>query len=185
LEEELAEIAVKTVDRKENDPREVREGQNEPLGFAELYDQNFDRIYAFIARRAGSRDHAQDLTAEVFHQALASISTFRWQEAPFSSWLYGIAAHVLAAHWQKLGRNPAQLEEDWDEGGSEEIERRAILAELVESLMPDQRMVIIRRFIEQRSIREVASELGRSEGAIKQLQLRALENLREKMGRKI
>jgi RNA polymerase sigma-70 factor (ECF subfamily) len=51
--------------------------------------------------------------------------------------------------------------------------------------MPDQRMVIVRRFIEQRSIREVATELGRSEGAIKQLQLRALENLREKMGRKI
>jgi RNA polymerase sigma-70 factor, ECF subfamily len=46
-------------------------------------------------------------------------------------------------------------------------------------------MVIVRRFIEQRSIREVATELGRSEGAIKQLQLRALENLREKMGRKI
>jgi RNA polymerase sigma-70 factor (ECF subfamily) len=51
--------------------------------------------------------------------------------------------------------------------------------------MPDQQMVIVRRFIEQRSIREVAAELGRSEGAIKQLQLRALENLREKMGRKI
>ncbi len=51
--------------------------------------------------------------------------------------------------------------------------------------MPDQRMVIVRRFIEQRSIREVATELGRSEGAVKQLQLRALENLREKMGRKI
>jgi RNA polymerase sigma-70 factor (ECF subfamily) len=77
------------------------------------------------------------------------------------------------------------LEEDWDEGGPEEIERKAILAELVESLMPEQRMVIIRRFIEQRSIREVATELGRSEGAIKQLQLRAIENLREKMGRKI
>lgn len=176
---------MKTVEREDDDRLQVSAEQNEPLGFAELYDQNFDRIYAFIARRVGSRDHAQDLTAEVFHQALASIATFRWQEAPFSSWLYGIAANVLAAHWQKLGRNPAQLEEDWDEGGSEEIERRAILTELVESLMPDQRMVIVRRFMEQRSIREVAIELGRSEGAIKQLQLRALENLREKMGRKI
>ena len=176
---------MKTVQRKEDDRPQVRAGQNGPLGFAELYEQNFDRIYAFIARRAGSRDHAQDLTAEVFHQALASIGNFRWQDAPFISWLYGIAANVLAAHWQRLGRNPAQLEEDRDEGGSEEIERREILAELVESLMPDQRMVIIRRFIEQRSIRDVAIELGRSEGAIKQLQLRALENLREKIGSKI
>lgn len=175
---------MKTVER-ENDDRLLIKAQNEPVRFAELYEQNFHRVYAFIARRVGSRDHAQDLTAEVFHRALASIGSFHWQGAPFISWLYGIAANVLAAHWQKLGRNPAQLEEDWDEGGSEEIERRAILAELVESLLPDQRMVIERRFIEQRSIREVATELGRSEGAIKQLQLRALENLREKMGRKI
>jgi RNA polymerase sigma-70 factor (ECF subfamily) len=57
-----------------------------------------------------------------------------------------------------------------------------MLAEMVQALLPDQRMVIVRRFIEQRSIQEIAQELGRSEGAIKQLQLRALENLREKMG---
>ena len=176
---------MKTVEREDDDRVRINIAQTKPLDFAELYERNFDRIYAFIARRVGSRDQAQDLTAEVFHQALASIGSFRWQGAPFISWLYGIAANVLAAHWQRLGRNPAQLEEEWDEGGSEQIERKAILAELVESLMPDQRTVIVRRFIEQRSIREVAAELRRSEGAIKQLQLRALENLREKIGRKI
>jgi RNA polymerase sigma-70 factor, ECF subfamily len=176
---------VKTVEREDDDRVQIRIAQSESVGFAHLYEQNFDRVYAFIARRVGSRDQAQDVAAEVFHQALASIGSFRWQGAPFISWLYGIAANVLAAHWHKLGRNPAQLEEDWDQGGSEEIERKAILGELVESLIPDQRTVIVRRFIEQRSIREVATELGRSEGAIKQLQLRALENLREKMGRKI
>ena len=176
---------MKTVEREDDDRVRINIAQTKPLDFAELYERNFDRIYAFIARRVGSRDQAQDLTAEVFHQALASIGSFRWQGAPFISWLYGIAANVLAAHWQRLGRNPAQLEEEWDEGGSEQIERKAILAELVESLMPDQRTVIVRRFIEQRSIREVAAELSRSEGAIKQLQLRALENLREKIGRKI
>lgn len=176
---------MKTVEREDDDRVRINIAQTKPLDFAELYERNFDRIYAFIARRVGSRDQAQDLTAEVFHQTLASIGSFRWQGAPFISWLYGIAANVLAAHWQRLGRNPAQLEEEWDEGGSEQIERKAILAELVESLMPDQRTVIFRRFIEQRSIREVAAELRRSEGAIKQLQLRALENLREKIGRKI
>jgi RNA polymerase sigma-70 factor (ECF subfamily) len=176
---------VKTVEREDDDRLQIKAAQNEPVRFADLYEQNFHRVYAFIARRVESRDQAQDLTAEVFHQALASIGTFRWQGSPFISWLYGIAANVLAAHWQKFGRNPAQLAEDWDQGGSEEIERKAILAELVDSLLPDQRIVIVRRFIEQRSVREVATELGRSEGAVKQLQLRALENLREKMGRKI
>jgi RNA polymerase sigma-70 factor (ECF subfamily) len=57
-----------------------------------------------------------------------------------------------------------------------------MLAQIVESLLPDQKHVIVRRFIDQKSIREIAQELGRSEGAIKQLQLRALENLRERLG---
>jgi RNA polymerase sigma-70 factor (ECF subfamily) len=174
------------LDHVNNDERLLVEAaQQEPLRFADLYEQNFNRVYAFIARRVASREEAQDLTSEVFHQALASLQKFRWQGAPFIAWLYGIGAHVLSAHWQKLGRNPAQLDEDWDLGGTEEIERRAILAELVESLLPEQRAVIVKRFIEQRSIREIALELGRSEGAVKQLQMRALENLRAKLGRAI
>jgi RNA polymerase sigma-70 factor, ECF subfamily len=180
-----AENAVKALERADDDRLLIRAAQDNRLRFAELYERNFDRVYAFIARRVSSREEAQDLTGEVFHQALASIENFKWQGAPFIAWLYGIAANVLSAHWQKLGRSPTQLDEDWDQGGSDEIERRAILAELVESLLPDQRTVIVRRFIEQRSIREIAEELGRSEGAIKQLQLRALENLRAKMGRRI
>jgi RNA polymerase sigma-70 factor (ECF subfamily) len=177
-------VQVKTLERADDDRLLIEAAQYDRLRFADLYEQNFSRVYAFIARRVTTREEAQDLTAEVFQQALASIKNFRWQGAPFIAWLYGIAANVLSAHWQKLGRNPAQLDEDWDQGGSDEIERRAILAELVDSLLPDQRTVIVRRFIEQRSIREIAHELGRSEGAIKQLQLRALENLREKMGRR-
>jgi RNA polymerase sigma-70 factor, ECF subfamily len=174
---------VKTLENADND-RVLINTENNRLRFAELYEQNFDRVYAFIARRVSAREEAQDLTAEVFHQALASIENFKWQGAPFIAWLYGIAANVLSAHWRKVGRTPAQLDENWDQGGSDEIERRAILMELVESLLPDQRTVVVRRFIEQRSIREIAQELGRSEGAIKQLQLRALENLREKIGRR-
>jgi RNA polymerase sigma-70 factor, ECF subfamily len=176
---------VKALEREPDDRMLIEAAQHNRSHFAELYEQNFDRVYAFIARRPTNREEAQDLTAEVFHQALASLQSFTWQGAPFIAWLYGIAANVLAAHWHKMGRNPEQLAEDWERGGSDEIERRAMLAELVESLLPDQRTVIVRRFIEQRSIREVAQELGRSEGAVKQLQLRALENLREKLGRTI
>jgi RNA polymerase sigma-70 factor, ECF subfamily len=56
-----------------------------------------------------------------------------------------------------------------------------MLSELVDALPPDQRHVVIRRFIDQRSIREIAQELGRSEGAIKQLQFRALQTLRTEL----
>jgi len=57
-----------------------------------------------------------------------------------------------------------------------------MLGKVVESLLPDQKHVIVRRFRDQKSIREIAEELGRSEGAVKQLQLRALENLRQRLG---
>ena len=160
----------------------IEAAQSEPARFGELYERNFDRIYAFFARRIASREAAEDLTAEVFHQALASLRSFKWQGAPFIAWLYGIATNLLSGYWQKMGRNPAPLPQGWDAHDVAQIERRAVLSELVESLLPDQRRVIIRRFIEQRSLREIAAELGRSEGAVKQLQLRALENLRDKLG---
>lgn len=172
---------MRTIEREPDDRLLIEAAQRERSQFSELYERNFHRIYAFFARQV-ARSEAEDLTAEVFHQALASLRNFKWQGAPFLSWLYGIAANVLAAYRGNLGRNPEQLEEDWEKGGTDEIERRAMLAQLVELLLPDQRTVIVRRFIEQRSIRDIARELGRSEGAIKQLQLRALENLRLKMG---
>jgi len=173
---------VKTLEREPDEQLLIEAAQSEPARFAELYDRNFDRVYAFFARRVATREEAQDLTGEVFHQALASIRNFKWQGAPFVAWLYGIAANVLAGHWQKLGR--CTRVEDLDlSGASDEIERSVILAELVDLLPPDQRLVIVRRFIGEKSIREIAQELGRSEGAVKQLQLRALVNLREMLGR--
>jgi RNA polymerase sigma-70 factor (ECF subfamily) len=181
--ERLRERAVKALERELDDRLLIAAAQRERSHFAELYEQNFHRLYAYIARRVGSREEAQNLTAEVFHQALASIGSFKWQGAPFIAWLYGIASNVLSSHWQGLGKNPEQLAEDWDQGATEQIERGAILSQLVQSLLPEQRIVIVRRFIDQRSIREIAQELGRSEGAVKQLQLRALENLRQKLGR--
>lgn len=161
----------------------ISAAQSDPARFAQLYEQNFDRVYAFFARRVGTREEAQDLTAEVFHYALASIRNFKWQGAPFVAWLYGIAGNVLAGHWQKQGKTRPVEEDDLSDAG-DEIERRVMLGQLVDALSSDQRRVVMRRFIDQKSIREIALELGRSEGAIKQLQLRALENLRDQLGRK-
>ncbi len=178
----LTERSLKVLEREPDDRLLIEAAQRHPAQFAQLYEQNFERIYAFIGRRVSAHQEAQDLTAEVFHQALASIQSFKWQGAPFIAWLYGIAANVLSTYWQKLGRDPEQLAEDSDQGGSDEIERRAMLAQLIETLPPDQSTVIQQRFVQQKSIREIAAGLGRSEGAVKQLQLRALENLRNRIG---
>jgi RNA polymerase sigma-70 factor, ECF subfamily len=174
---------MRTLEREPDERLLIEAAKNHPSRFAELYEQNFDRVYAFFAHRVPTRQETEDLTAEVFHQALASIGSFKWQGAPFVAWLYGIAAHVLSKHWKTQGRGIAVDEADLS-GSSDEIERSVMLASLVDSLGADQRTVLVRRFVNQKSIREIAEELGRSEGAIKQLQLRALENLRNKLGRK-
>ena len=175
---------MKTLEREPDERQLIEAAQSEPARFAELYEQNFARVYAFFVRRVATREEAQDLTSEVFHQALGSIRSFKWQDAPFVAWLYGIAANVLSSHWQKLGRSPAGDEMESSDSG-DDIERSVLLAELVELLPPDQSRVVLLRFVKQKSIREIAYDLGRSEGAVKQLQFRALENLREKLGRPI
>jgi RNA polymerase sigma-70 factor (ECF subfamily) len=180
-ERRAAESAVNTLERDSDDRPLIEAAKSEPARFAELYEQHFARVYAFFARRVDTREEAQDLTAEVFHQALASIKSFTWQGAPFIAWLYGITANVLSKHWHKQGKLRTEELNDLSSAG-DEIERSIILEKLVDSLLPDQRRVIVRRFVDQKSIREIAEELGRTEGAVKQLQLRALENLREKFG---
>ncbi len=157
----------------------IEAAQRDPSRFADLYESNFERVYAYIASRVRDRDVAQDLTAEVFQTALANIGSFEWRGVPFVAWLMRIASNAIADRWQRSAKEPPLPDEPIEEPGAEdEIERRAMLAELVNALPIDQRHVVIRRFVDQRRIREIANELGRSEGAIKQLQFRALQTLR-------
>jgi RNA polymerase sigma-70 factor (ECF subfamily) len=167
----------------QNDERlQVKAAQQDTARFAELYENNFERVYAYIARRVGNREEAQDLTADVFHQALANLPRFEWRGLPFVAWLLGIAANLLSDRWHQVARLREVVTEDLEQVGMEhDIEQRAVLYQLVETLPEDQRRVIIRRFAGQKSLREIAAELGRSEGAIKQLQLRALQNLRQRI----
>lgn len=162
----------------------VEAAQSDPSRFADLYEQNFYRVYAYVARRVGDRHQAEDLTAEVFREALAGIRKFEWRGVPFIAWLLRIASRAVADHWQRSGRetgNPADTLNQSGRPGPEEIERSAMLFQLVDRLPEAQFRVIHMRFVEQKSIREIAGEMGRSEGAVKQLQLRAIENLRAQM----
>ena len=165
----------------------IEAAQQDPSRFAELYEKNFHRVYAFVLRRVRDRAEAEDITAEVFHEALRSLGRFQWRGAPFSSWLLRIAANTLADRWQRAARNGGNTMESMNGAGAEadcsveaDAEQRAILYQLVDRLPSDQRLVILRRFLDQKSVREISEELGRSEGAVKQLQFRALESLRNK-----
>ncbi|HMH08673.1 MAG TPA: RNA polymerase sigma factor [Terriglobales bacterium] len=166
----------------------VEAAKKDPSRFADLYELNFARVYAYIARRVGDRDVAQDLTSDVFHKALASIQSFEWRGVPFAGWLLRIAANMIVDRSKRSGREVSgqdNLPEPSSEASTqlnlEEIDYSGRLFRLVEQLPADQQRVIGMHFAEEKSIREIAMELGRSEGAVKQLQFRALQNLRAQM----
>jgi len=162
----------------------IEAAQHDPGRFGELYELHFDRVYAFVLRRVRDRAEAEDLTSEVFQQALANLRKFEWRGAPFAAWLYRIAANSIADRARRLERErgiPAPPEEPAVEP-AEDIDLRARLFALVRELPADQRRVVEMRFAEEKSIREIAGELGRSEGAVKQLQYRGLETLRARTG---
>jgi RNA polymerase sigma-70 factor (ECF subfamily) len=164
----------------QDEQERIEAAKQNPSLFAGLYEENFHRVYAYIARRVGGRATAEDLTSEVFREALAGMAKFEWRGVPFVAWLLRIASRVVADHFKKAGReagNPGPPPEP----SSAEIERSAMLFELVDRLPEAQFRVIHMRFVEQKSIREIAEALGRTEGAVKQLQLRAIDTLRSQL----
>ena len=163
----------------------IEAAQKDPSRFAELYELHFARVYAYVARRVRDRAETQDLTAHVFQQALANLGKFKWRGAPFAAWLYRIASNAIADHARRNMRETNDLQSATETTAAavdlEEVERRARLFRALDKLPDDQRRGIVLRFAEEKSIREIADELGRSEGAIKQLQFRGLENLRSRL----
>ena len=178
--------------KKEADERLLIEAaQKDPARFAELYEMHFERVYAYVVKRVRDRAETEDVSAEVFHQALANLKRFEWRGIPFAAWLFRIAANLIADRWQRSGREVADdslLESKKLESTKttkneiEDAERRATLYRLVDTLPDEQRRVLTLRFVEEKSIKEVAREVGKTEGAVKQLQFRALTNLRTRMG---
>lgn len=165
----------------------VEAAQRDPARFADLYECNFERVYAYVSRRLTDRGAAEDVTAEVFHQALANLDRFEWRGTPFVAWLLRIAANAIVDHWRRTSREQTLSDDDAPESfpvnaeNIEQVERRALLFRLVSTLPADQRRVVEMRFAEEKPIREIAREMGRSEGAIKQLQFRAIQTLRAQM----
>jgi RNA polymerase sigma-70 factor (ECF subfamily) len=161
----------------------IEAAQRDGRCFAALYERHFERVYAYVARRVHDRHEAEDLTSDVFHQALAHLPRFEWRGVPFAAWLYRIAANAIADRAKRASRERDVLTEGDEptEPSLEDVEERARLFRLVDGLPRDQRRVIVMRFGEQRKVREIARVLGRTEGAVKQLQLRGLQTLRARL----
>ena len=168
----------------------IEAAQRDRARFADIYEEYFALVYAYVARRVRDRSTAEDLTSDVFHKALANLPRFKWTGAPFASWLFRIASNLIADRAKRRAKTSATSEEielipqdsrKDSQSGLEDLERQAQLFRLVNGLPEDQRRVVALRFAEDKSIKEISNVLGRSEGAVKQLQFRALQNLRAKL----
>ena len=162
----------------------ARGGDSEAFGM--LYDHYNASVYRFLYYRVGSVALAEDLTSETFFRALRNMSSFQWQGKDFGAWLMTIARNLAADHY-KAGRTRLELPTD-DMGAHDSVTEgpeNAVLASLtnevllqaVRELPKEQQDCLILRFLQGLSIAETAKVLGRSDGAVKQLQLRAVRNL--------
>ena len=162
----------------------ARNGDSEAFG--QLYDHYHGSVYRFLYYRVGSVPLAEDLTAETFFRALRSMSSFRWQGKDFGAWLMTIARNLTTDHF-KAGRT--RLESTTEDMSTldttAEGPESAVLASLtnealleaLSELPTEQRECLVMRFLQGFSIAETAEVLGRSSGAVKQLQLRGVRNL--------
>lgn len=155
----------------------IEAAQADPARFLEIYDRYFHRVWAYVVRRAADRAEAEDVTSETFRRALENLRGYQWRGAPFLAWLLRIASHTLANRWQQMGRESSEPPPEMAEPDAG-LEQRAMLFQLLERLPYAQRRVLELRYIEERSLLDIAQQLGKTEGAVKQLQRRALENLR-------
>jgi RNA polymerase sigma-70 factor, ECF subfamily len=151
----------------------------------EIYDRYAAKIYSYMLYHTGDQELAEDLTASVFIKMLNAIRAEKaWQQS-FSGWLYRIAHNVLVDHFRRDGRYATQELDERLPLSSPDVLSKAeesISSERVKKAMihltEEQQMVIVLKFFEERSNVEVAQVMGKTEGAIKSLQYRALAALR-------
>jgi RNA polymerase sigma-70 factor (ECF subfamily) len=178
----LRERALKARANEADERLLIEAARRDPGRFAEVYENHFERVYAYVARRVGNQQEAEDITSEVFHQALANIGKFEWRGVPFAAWLLRIAANATADRWRQKAREQGNPEEE----ASEEFDfdaanESARLFAMVKELPIEQRLVVEMRFAEEKTIKEIAQTIGKTEGAVKQLQFRGMQNLRAKI----
>ncbi|GAA1940618.1 sigma-70 family RNA polymerase sigma factor [Nocardioides hwasunensis] len=166
----------------------ARAGDKEAFGL--LYDHYQPSVYRFLYYRTRSQSLAEDLTADTFFRALRSMNSFRWQGKDFGAWLMTIARNLTTDHF-KAGRTRLEMttedmspHDDATDGPEDAVIAdltHEILLQALTELPSEQRDCLVMRFLQGLSIAETAKILDRSDGAVKQLQLRGVRNLAKLM----
>ena len=166
----------------------VERAKHDPVAFGQLYDRYAAKIYRFIRARVHDNSLAEDLTEEVFINALRHINGYRDQGRPFSCWLYRIAANAIASHYRNQ-RSAVSLDDELmlpaitpdplDEAVRRDDVRAVWLA--VDRLPPQQRAAMILKFSDDLTMEDVGAMLGKSPAAAKLLIYRAVQRLRREL----
>ena len=167
-----------------------RASRAEPAALGALYDQYADKIYTYIYHRVGQAEVAEDLTGQVFMRMLEAIRSGQGWRTSFSGWLYRIAHNLVIDYYRRRGRvtlvdiddaTPIRATHGDPVRSTETLLDREHLRGALFQLTEEQAQVITLRFMEERSIAEVADLMDKTEGAIKALQYRAVLALRRVM----
>jgi RNA polymerase sigma-70 factor, ECF subfamily len=173
------------VDRKQEQQLISAAQRGDEQAFGSLYDAYADKIYRYIAYRVNDNDTAQDLTSEVFLRVVEALPSYQDREIPFLAWLYRIAHARVIDHYRRSQRTGVtqniddvelSTEDDIDTdlmaSYHQEQVRRALL-----TLTDEQQQVILFRFVEGYDLRQTSEILGKTVGAIKVMQHRAIQAL--------
>lgn len=194
-------LSSDTISNTGSDTRDLEESRQlvelartDAHAFGKLFDRHHDEIFKYILHRTANAELARDLTSDTFYKALNKLWTFRWQNVPFSAWLFRIASNEVNAYYRKHKNvKHIPLDEIMDNPGSEyrelqnelknaqqEIAANHLFLELqqaVTRLKPRYQEAVSLRFFEGKPVKEVAIILNKSEGTVKSLLHRALKQL--------
>jgi len=173
-----------------HDRRLVGAAQQDPAAFEELYRRYRHRVYAFLRARTHSGEDAEDLTQQVFVQALAALPRYHDRGSGFAPWLFRIARNA-ATNFQTRGSRPTvaweQLPATHHPSASHDLEGAAVYEEDVErlrgllvTLPPEAREILALRFAGRLTAAEIAATIGKSEAATKKRLARTLHSLKER-----
>ena len=176
----------------ESDEVLVARAKRDREAFGCLYDRYVEQVYRFIYRRVKDHTTAEDITARVFFRALEQLPRFEWRGIPFGGWLMRIAAHLIHDYNGDAQRHVSLRE--WAEDGMEMAasdppmeeqyavrQAASVLWQVVSTLPTVEQQVVIYRFARDMSVREIATTMQRTEGAVKQLLFRAVRRLRQRL----
>jgi RNA polymerase sigma-70 factor (ECF subfamily) len=162
-----------------------RAGRGDTTAFRALHARYYQRLYAYAHLRLGDREDARDAVQDVFLVVWRRLGSFQYHhDGSFPAWLFRIAANVVADRLRRSRRGPILLEELPDQGVEFEGRSlsRQVLVQSLRKLPEHQRDILILRFVLDMPIAAVARAVGKTEGAVTQLQLRGLQRLRRELG---